>query len=167
MPPAAPPSRRRPLPRPTALRPTPSASVCSRKIRSRSAESAPTAFRMASMSMRCSRCACMAMATPMAPSTMATRQIRLRIAVALSRPRRERGIALAIIHHLRVGQRGLKLLAHCGSFGIGGEPSRRPLVLRQLDEQPPAGAAARRNQAGARQRGLRDHHPRPKPAAAR
>ncbi len=64
----------------------PEASVCSRKMRSRSLDRAPTALRIASMSMRCSRCACMAMATPMAPSTMATRQIRLRIAVALSRP---------------------------------------------------------------------------------
>ena len=49
----------------------PSPSVCKRKMRSRSAESAPIALKIASMSMRCSRCACMAMATPMAPRTMA------------------------------------------------------------------------------------------------
>ena len=50
------------------------------------------AFRIASMSMRCSRCACMAMATPMAPSTIATRQMRLRMEVALSRPRVSAGL---------------------------------------------------------------------------
>ena len=38
------------------------------------------------MSIRCSKCACMAMATPIAPSTIATRQIRLKIAVELSSP---------------------------------------------------------------------------------
>ncbi len=77
-----------PMPAATPRRPpaNPNASVCRRKMRSRSPEPAPMALRMASMSMRCSRWACMAMATPMAPSTMATRQMRLRMEVELSRP---------------------------------------------------------------------------------
>ena len=68
--------------------------------------------RIASMSMRCSRCACIAIATPIAPSTMATRQIRLRIAVALSRPWLSAGFPSLKVHHLRVGQNRFNLLAH-------------------------------------------------------
>ena len=64
----------------------------------------------------------MAMATPIAPSTIATRQIRLRIAVALSSPWLSAGIALAKIHHLRVGQRRFQLLAQ--RQAIGSRPLR-------------------------------------------
>ena len=154
-------------PTPAATPSTPPASprpsVCSRKIRSKSPDPAPTAFRIASMSIRCSRWACIAMATPIAPSTIATRQIRLRIAVALSRPRRQRRIAFAKIHHLRIGQRRLQLPAHCRGLCIGGKTARG--FLRQLHQQPLAHAAPGRHQSGAGQSGLRDHHARPQACA--
>ncbi len=140
---------------------SPSPRVCNKKIRSKSPDPAPRAFRIASISIRCSRCACIAIATPIAPSTIATRQIRLKIAVELIQPRGQRRIALAKIHHLRIGQRRLQLLAHRGGIRLS-RYSRRQF-LRQLHQQPVSGPASRRQQPGALQRRLRDHHPRPQP----
>ena len=62
----------------------------------------------------------------------------------------QRRIAFAVVHHLRVGQRGLDLLAQSHGVGLG----------RQLHQQALAGAAAGGDQAGGGQRRLRDHHAR-------
>ncbi len=73
-------------------------------------------------------------------------QNRGRVVQAPIQPR----IALFEVHHLRVGQRRLHLLAQGDGIGL----------RRQLHQQLLAGPAARRQQAGALERRLRDHHPR-------
>ena len=73
----------------------------------------------------------------------------------------QRRVAFAEVHHLRVGQRRLQLLAHRRCIRLG-RNSRRQL-LRQLHQQPLTGPAARRNQPCASQRRARDHHSRPQP----
>ncbi len=67
----------------------------------------------------------------------------------------ERRIAFAKVHHLRVGQRRFKLLAHCGSLSVGGEAAGRS--CGKLDEQAARGAAAGSEQSCAGERSLRDH----------
>ena len=73
------------------------------------------------------------MATPIAPSTMATRQIRLSNPVERFRPCGKHGIGLAEIGDLRIGQDCLELRARAFNAASGG---------RQLEQKALAGAAS-------------------------
>ena len=80
---------------------------------------------------------------------------------SIVQPLAQSRIALAEVHHLRVGQCFLQLFAHCHRVNRGCSFSgNHPLnAFGQLDQQPLAGTAARRQQPRTLQRSLRDHHP--------
>ena len=79
----------------------------------------------------------------------------------------KRRIALAKIHHLRIGQRFLHLLAHGHRVRGNRCVQSRLALLRQFQQQPLAGPASRSDEPGLVQGGLRNHHPRPQACAGR
>ena len=112
---------------------------------------------IARISIRCCRCARIAIATPIAPSTIATRQIKLSNPVARSSALGQRRARLAKIRHLRVRQNFLHLRPHIGHLQLVAQ--RKQIPLRRL--------APRLQQPRLIHRPPRDHHPRPQPHARR
>ena len=116
-----------------------------------SEERAPIDFMMASTSTRCCRCARMAMATPIAPSTMATRQIRLSRPVERFKPSVKAGLLSRKSVTCASGQNLFQAGAHLGDVAV---------LAEQFEEEAFAGTASLLYEAALFERALGHHHPR-------